>query len=50
MDAYIASKNSFPTALTAIISYGGLHRFELVYYSKVSLRERSYVFSSPRMR
>jgi hypothetical protein len=28
----------------------GLYRFELVYYLEVSLKERRYVFSSPRMR
>ena len=28
----------------------GLHRFELVFYSNVSIGERSYVFSTSRMR
>ena len=35
---------------TSQILWISLHRFELVYYSDVSTRERSYVFSSPRIR
>ena len=37
-------------ASASLIFYEGLHRFELVYYSDVSVRERRFVFSSPRMR
>ncbi len=40
--ALVASKDSFPTALTLqIFLFKGLHRFEPVYYFKVSLEERS---------
>src|SRR3989338_5750453 len=57
--ARFASEYSFPTALATMhpLYLGppnttmrlGLHRFELDYYPHVSMKERRYVFSTPRI-